>query len=97
MEILYFLLCLVSFPGRRISRQFENLILLGYRILVEIFTIWKFFPETHNRTLEELSFMFEGKEMQDRVQQKVDKVLHQDYDNELQPVNTNPEQQQTRL
>lgn len=33
------------------------------------------FPETRNRTLEELSFMFEGKEVQDKVQHNVDKVL----------------------
>lgn len=44
-------------------------------ILVEIATVYLLFPETHNRTLEELSFMFEGKEVQDQVQRKVDKVL----------------------
>jgi len=45
-------------------------------ILIEIATVYLLFPETHNRTLEELSFMFEGKEAQDKVQQNVDKVLH---------------------
>ncbi|KAK3323822.1 general substrate transporter [Cercophora scortea] len=45
-------------------------------ILVEILTVYFMFPETHNRTLEELSFMFEGKEIQDKVQRDVDKVLH---------------------
>jgi hypothetical protein len=49
-------------------------------ILVEIATVYLVFPETHNRTLEELSFMFEGKEMQDRVQQNVDKVLQVELD-----------------
>jgi hypothetical protein len=44
-------------------------------ILVEIATVYLLFPETHNRTLEELSFMFEGKAVQDKVQQNVDKVL----------------------
>ncbi|KAG7287505.1 hypothetical protein NEMBOFW57_007017 [Staphylotrichum longicolle] len=45
-------------------------------ILVEIATVYFLFPETHNRTLEELSFMFEGKAVQDKVQQNVDKVLN---------------------
>ena len=44
-------------------------------ILVEIATVYLLFPETHNRTLEELSFMFEGKEAQDKVAKGVDKVL----------------------
>lgn len=44
-------------------------------ILVEIATVYFLFPETHNRSLEELSFMFEGKEVQDQVQKNVDKVL----------------------
>ncbi|KAK3306699.1 general substrate transporter [Chaetomium strumarium] len=44
-------------------------------ILVEIATVYCLFPETYNRTLEELSFMFEGKEVQDKVQQNMEKVL----------------------
>ncbi|KAF9878149.1 MFS sugar transporter [Colletotrichum karsti] len=44
-------------------------------ILVEIATVWFIFPETHGRTLEELSFMFEGKEVQDKVQKNTQKVL----------------------
>ena len=44
-------------------------------ILVEIATVYVFFPETQNRTLEELSFMFEGKELQDKVQHNVEKQL----------------------
>ncbi|KAK3294443.1 general substrate transporter [Chaetomium fimeti] len=50
-------------------------------ILVEIATVYLLFPETHNRTLEELSFMFEGKAVQDKVQQNVDKVLQVELDN----------------
>ncbi|KAK4234861.1 general substrate transporter [Achaetomium macrosporum] len=44
-------------------------------ILVEIATVYCLFPETYNRTLEELSFMFEGKAVQDKVQQNMEKVL----------------------
>ncbi|WYZ43416.1 hypothetical protein EsH8_VI_001115 [Colletotrichum jinshuiense] len=44
-------------------------------ILVEIATIYLIFPETYGRTLEELSFMFEGKEVQDKVQKNTQKVL----------------------
>ncbi|KAK3400339.1 hypothetical protein B0T20DRAFT_182532 [Sordaria brevicollis] len=44
-------------------------------IMVEILTVYFFFPETHNQTLEQLNFMFEGKEMQDNVKKNMDKVL----------------------
>ncbi|KAM7210194.1 General substrate transporter [Rhypophila decipiens] len=44
-------------------------------ILVEIATVYLLFPETHDRTLEELSFMFEGREIQGRVEKGVEKVL----------------------
>ncbi|KAI0109463.1 MFS general substrate transporter [Hypoxylon sp. NC0597] len=47
-------------------------------ILVEIATVYLLFPETHNRTLEELSFMFEGREVQEKVQNKVNKQLEQE-------------------
>jgi hypothetical protein len=43
--------------------------------VVEIATVYWLFPETHGHTLEELSFMFEGKSVQDKVQAKVDKVM----------------------
>lgn len=33
------------------------------------------FPETYGRTLEELSFMFEGKEVQNKVENNVDKQM----------------------
>ncbi|KAI6355452.1 hypothetical protein MCOR25_008173 [Pyricularia grisea] len=47
-------------------------------ILVEIATVYFLFPETHGRTLEELSFMFEGKEAQARVISGVEKIVHAD-------------------
>lgn len=53
-------------------------------ILVEIAVVYLLFPETHNRTLEELSFMFEGRDVQDRVQSNVDKQL------ELQQIDQGP-------
>lgn len=34
-----------------------------------------FFPETYGRTLEELSFMFEGKAVQEQVESNVDKQM----------------------
>ncbi|KAL2153546.1 hypothetical protein VTH82DRAFT_4701 [Thermothelomyces myriococcoides] len=49
-------------------------------ILVEIATVYFLFPETHNRTLEELSFIFEGKAVQEKMQQNVDKVLEVELD-----------------
>lgn len=59
-------------------------------ILVEIATVYLLFPETHNRTLEELSFMFEGKEVQDQVQRKVDKVLQLELET-VEPTHKNGE------
>ncbi|XXH05836.1 hypothetical protein Hte_012274 [Hypoxylon texense] len=53
-------------------------------ILVEIAVVYLLFPETHNRTLEELSFMFEGRDVQDKVQSNVDKQL------ELQQIDQSP-------
>jgi sugar porter (SP) family MFS transporter len=44
-------------------------------ILVEIVTVYMIFPETYGRTLEELSFMFEGKEVQNKVESNVDKQM----------------------
>lgn len=44
-------------------------------ILVEIATVYFFFPETKGRSLEELSFMFESKEVRERVDRNVDKTL----------------------
>jgi Na+/melibiose symporter-like transporter len=44
-------------------------------MIVEISTVYFLFPETHNRTLEELSFMFEGKEKQDQVKKGMEMQL----------------------
>ncbi|CAH0055690.1 unnamed protein product [Clonostachys solani] len=44
-------------------------------VLFEIFTIWLLFPETHGRSLEELSFMFEDQAVRDRVDKNVEKVV----------------------
>lgn len=45
-------------------------------IVVEIATVYFLFPETHGRTLEELSFMFEGKSMQNKVEKQTEEVLN---------------------
>lgn len=47
-------------------------------ILVEIATVYFLFPETKGRSLEELSFMFESKELRDRVESQVNKALEAD-------------------
>jgi hypothetical protein len=44
-------------------------------ILVEWLICYFFFPETKGRTLEELSFIFEGKEMQEKVENQVNKTV----------------------
>ena len=44
-------------------------------ILVEIATVYFIFPETSGRSLEELSFMFESKEIQEKVSHNVNKAL----------------------
>lgn len=44
-------------------------------ILVEIATVYFFFPETSGRSLEELSFMFESKEVRDKVEANTHKVF----------------------
>lgn len=53
-------------------------------ILVEITTVYFLFPETYGRTLEELSFMFEGKDVQQKVEKNIEEVLHQVDDKEVQ-------------
>ncbi|KAI1087376.1 MFS general substrate transporter [Rostrohypoxylon terebratum] len=44
-------------------------------IVIEVGIVYLMFPETYNRTLEELSFMFEGKEIQEKVQRNINKQL----------------------
>lgn len=45
---------------------------------VELLTVFFIFPETSQHTLEELAFLFEGKEMQDKVDARVVKNLQQE-------------------
>ncbi|KAH8894188.1 general substrate transporter [Thozetella sp. PMI_491] len=45
-------------------------------LVVELAVVYLMFPETHNRTLEELAFMFEDKAIRDKVEEGMDKVLH---------------------
>ncbi|GFF25871.1 lactose permease [Aspergillus udagawae] len=52
----------------------------------EVGFIYLFFPETSGRTLEELSFMFEGKEKANEVAAAVHKQLDQDHDEKAQNV-----------
>lgn len=42
----------------------------------EIVFIWFFFPETHNRTLEELAFLFESEEEKARIVEE-SKIIQQ--------------------
>lgn len=51
-------------------------------ILVEITTVYLIFPETKDRSLEELAFIFEGREARERQSRNVDKQLNL----ELEPV-----------
>ncbi|KAK6082426.1 Lactose permease 29 [Seiridium cupressi] len=44
-------------------------------ILVEITTVYLIFPETKGRTLEELAFLFEGREAREKQRRGVDKQL----------------------
>ncbi|KAI9902740.1 hypothetical protein N3K66_002092 [Trichothecium roseum] len=45
---------------------------LGFEVVFVFF----FFPETANKTLEELTFLFEDKEIADRMTEAVEKVVH---------------------
>ncbi|KAI1445261.1 MFS general substrate transporter [Annulohypoxylon stygium] len=49
-------------------------------IVVEVGIVYLMFPETYNRTLEELSFMFEGKEVQEKVQRNINKQLELEFE-----------------
>ncbi|KAJ4291928.1 hypothetical protein N0V90_009825 [Kalmusia sp. IMI 367209] len=48
-------------------------------LLVEALVVYLIFPETHNRTLEDLSFFLEGKEMNERVQRDVNRILEVEF------------------
>jgi sugar porter (SP) family MFS transporter len=47
-------------------------------IFFELIFIYLFYPETHGRTLEELAFLFEDKELADRAIVAVEKQIHHD-------------------
>ncbi|KAH8595283.1 general substrate transporter [Bisporella sp. PMI_857] len=47
-------------------------------VLFEIVVVYFFFPETYNRTLEELTFLFEGQELVDQQVIAVEKQIHAD-------------------
>ncbi|KAL7941114.1 general substrate transporter [Trichoderma barbatum] len=47
----------------------------------EIVFVYFMFPETAGRTLEELTFLFEDKELSERATMAVEKVVHHDVDN----------------
>ncbi|MCJ1258616.1 hypothetical protein MMC24_006449 [Lignoscripta atroalba] len=49
-------------------------------IAFEIVVVYLLFPETSGRTLEELAFLFEDKELSDRSNMAVEKQLHRDDD-----------------
>lgn len=49
-------------------------------IFFEFCFIYFFYPETYNRTLEELAFLFEDKELANQAVVAVEKQIHQDVD-----------------
>jgi hypothetical protein len=46
-------------------------------ITFEFFTVYMLYPETYNRTLEELAFLFEDKELAERQAAAVEKQIHE--------------------
>lgn len=44
-------------------------------LLIEALIVYFVFPETHDRTLEDLSFFLEGKEINERAQRDMDRIL----------------------
>ncbi|EHL03064.1 putative Hexose transporter HXT15 [Glarea lozoyensis 74030] len=51
------------------------LMYLGLLVL-EILTIWFFYPETYGRTLEELAFLFEDRDVAEKATVAVEKTIH---------------------
>ena len=54
----------------------KYLIMYIVMILLEICTIYFFYPETQGRTLEELAFLFEDKEVAEKAVMAVEKTIH---------------------
>ncbi|KAF2451297.1 general substrate transporter [Karstenula rhodostoma CBS 690.94] len=46
-------------------------------IAFELFTVYVLYPETYNRTLEELAFLFEDKELAEKQAAAVEKQIHE--------------------
>jgi len=51
-------------------------------IFFEFLFVFTFYPETHGRTLEELAFLFEDKELADEAVAAVEKQIHHEHDHE---------------
>ena len=47
-------------------------------LVVEALIVYLIFPETHDRTLEDLSFFLEGEDINERVIRDVDRILDED-------------------
>ncbi|KAK0101379.1 hypothetical protein ONS95_006554 [Cadophora gregata] len=45
---------------------------------IEFIVVFLLYPETHGRTLEELAFLFEDKELADKAVEAVEKEIHHD-------------------
>ncbi|KAI9050009.1 hypothetical protein LZ554_006154 [Drepanopeziza brunnea f. sp. 'monogermtubi'] len=62
----------------------KYLIVFSCWVAFEVAFIYFFFPETHNRTLEELAFLFEGQEIQDQQAIATEKQMLRQLDNETE-------------
>lgn len=55
--------------------EWKWLIVYCVFLVYEIIFVWFLFPETSNRTLEELTFLFEDKELAEKANQAVTKAV----------------------
>ncbi|EIW61310.1 hexose transporter [Trametes versicolor FP-101664 SS1] len=46
-------------------------------LLFEVIFVWFLFPETSNRTLEELAFLFEGDKIREEQQKRIEEEVHE--------------------
>ncbi|KAG9247470.1 general substrate transporter [Calycina marina] len=65
-------------PIRLANISWRWLIVYCAWVEFEIVVIYFFFPQTYNRTLEELSFLFEGQDMANKQVVAVEKQIHSD-------------------